>query len=269
MRGAGQGICSQWAALGTAIILICIVGAKAARAEMIRVISAPDLEIGELRPPIRPQIRHTPDVSGPLRKSDLLRPKKRTRIIPKARWDFRPEGREWSKAALSAIASHGRRLDHVVPQDIERWCPGYRENPTELRRAFWVGLLSALAKHESTWRPEAVGGGGRWYGLLQIYPDTARRYGCQARSGAALKDGPLNLSCAIRILNVTVPRDQAIAVKAKRWRGIAADWGPMTKPDKIAEMSSWTRTQSYCKRALAPVKSLRPLARTDRLAVAR
>lgn len=190
-----------------------------------------------------------------------IRPRARQAWLPEARWDFRPDGQVWTRAAWSAIAAHGTRLEEVVPRDIATWCPGYPSNPPELRRAFWIGMMSALAKHESTWRPEAVGGGDLWYGLLQIYPDTARRYGCRARTGAALKDGADNLACAVRIMNVTVPRDRAIALHDGRWRGVAADWGPMTNRGKIAEMAAWTRGQEYCKARPALFTSLRPRAR--------
>ncbi|MCF2904323.1 lytic transglycosylase domain-containing protein [Octadecabacter sp. CECT 8868] len=188
------------------------------------------------------------------------RPVMRTNYIPDARWDFKSGSDSWTRAALAALRSHGTRMEETVPRDIENWCPAYEDNPPHLRRAFWVGMMSALAKHESTYRPEAVGGPNLWYGLLQIYPDTARRYGCRATTGEALKDPEDNLSCAIRIMNVTVPRDNAIAVRDSRWRGVAADWGPMTRPSKIAEMSAWTRQQEYCE---APVNigSIRPSAR--------
>lgn len=186
-----------------------------------------------------------------------VRPVARAAFQPRARWDFRPDGARWTRAAMSAIAMHGQSLETTVPRDIAAWCPAYAENPPELRRAFWAGMMSALAKHESTYRPDAVGGGNLWFGLLQIYPDTARRYGCRARTGDALTDPEDNLSCAARIMAVTVPRDRAVAVNDGRWRGVAADWGPMTNRGKIAEMSAWTRQQSYC----VPLESIRPRLR--------
>ena len=163
--------------------------------------------------------------------------------LPVARWDFRPEGREWTEASVAALASHGRPLLEIVPQDIEAWCPGYDTASEAERKEFWVGLLSALAKHESTWRPEAAGGGGKWFGLLQISPATARGYGCQAQTAEALKNGVANLSCAIRIMAVTVPRDGVVAANG---RGVAADWGPFHQASKREEMRNWVRSQSYC-----------------------
>lgn len=194
-----------------------------------------------------------------------LRPVLRVNYIPDARWDFRGDSASWTTAALSALRSHGTRLQDTVPRDISTWCPAYENNPPHLRRAFWVGMMSALVKHESTFRPAAVGGGNLWFGLMQIYPQTARHYGCDATTGEALQDAEDNLSCAIRIMNVTVPRDNAIAVHDSRWRGVAADWGPMSDRGKIAEMAAWTRKQDYC---VSPVivASIRPQARSGLMA---
>ncbi len=184
-------------------------------------------------------------------------PVARPTAIPPTRWQHRPEAAQWTRGALAALQAHGKALEKTVPRDIAEWCPGYVAAAPPQRRAFWVGFLSALAKHESTYRPDAVGGGGRWYGLLQILPSTARGYGCRARSGSALMDGAANLSCAIRILAVTVPRDQAIGLKDRRWLGVAADWGPLRSSRKRAEMAGWLRRQGFC----AVTRSLRPKAR--------
>lgn len=186
-----------------------------------------------------------------------LRPQARNGFLPRTRWEHKPGHTVWTRAAMSAVGSHGDGLDSVVPRDIDTWCPAYAKNPPELRRAFWVGMMSALAKHESTYNPNAVGGPNLWYGLLQIYPDTARRYGCRATTGDALKNPTENLSCAARIMNVTVSRDNAIALYDGRWRGVAADWGPMSNRSKIPEMANWTRQQSYC----VPVQNIRPQMR--------
>ncbi len=158
---------------------------------------------------------------------------------PAMRWDHRPEASDWTAATLTALRSHGAVLAALEPADIEAWCPGYSEASLSERRAFWAGLLSALAKHESTWNPVAVGGGGRWYGLVQIDPRTARGHGCVADSGAELKDGSANLSCAVRIAARQVPKRGTVASGMR-------DWGPFHHEAKRAEMSAWTRSQAYC-----------------------
>ncbi len=183
-----------------------------------------------------------------------LSPVARPDALPTARWSGSSRGVLWTRAAVSALRGHADTLPRQVPRDIDAWCPAYRKADTAQREAFWVGLVSAMAKHESSYRPGAVGGGGRWYGLLQILPGTARGYGCRARSGEALTHGPANLSCALRIMARTVARD---GVVAQGMRGVAADWGPFHSSAKRADMMGWTRSQTYCQ----PILDTRPQAR--------
>lgn len=175
--------------------------------------------------------------------------------IPRTRWDHKPKAELWTRSALAALESHGTTLTQGVPRDIDQWCPAYPTAPDRARKAFWVGFLSALAKHESTYRAEAVGGGGRWFGLLQIVPATARGYNCRAQTGKALKAGAENLSCGIRIMAQTVSRDGVIA---RGFRGVAADWGPLRNARKRGDMMAWTSKQSYCRPMAATRPKLRP-----------
>lgn len=185
-----------------------------------------------------------------------VRPVART-VLPEARWDHRPDGEVWTRAVLSALNGQRHDLSDIVPRDIGHWCPAYAGNPEPLRDAFWVGLISALARHESRFDPQAVGG-GQWYGLMQIWPPTARHFGCGATSAAELTDPAANLACAARIMTATVRRDRAVALHDGRWQGVAADWGPMTEDHKREEMAAWTRAQDYC---VVRTPQLRPVAR--------
>lgn len=173
--------------------------------------------------------------------------------IPAARWDHRPEAREWTTATLAAIRGKGDRLVNSVPADIATFCPAYTKAEDADRRAFWVGLLSALAKHESTWNPRAAGEGGKYRGLLQIAPGTARAYGCDA---GRLYDGAANLSCAVNIAAYQVARTGVVAGGPGGWGGLAADWGPMRNRKKLADIAAWTRDQDYCR--LESPKGLAP-----------
>lgn len=193
--------------------------------------------------------------SVPQFESDL-RPPARNPVLPSTRWQHKDGHAVWTRAALSALKGHGQPLVELVPADIGNWCPAYPQASDADRRAFWVGFLSALAKHESTYRATAVGGGGRWYGLLQILPGTARGYKCNVGTGRALKNGAANLSCAIRIMAVTVPRDGVIY--GRGGRGVAADWGPMRSSKKRRDMSGWLREQSYCQSVSTTRPKLRP-----------
>lgn len=168
--------------------------------------------------------------------------------LPAMAWDHRPEAAEWTRATIAAIHDHGTGLLLNIPGDIDEYCPGYTRADTDDRTAFWSGILSALAKHESTWRPEASGGGGLWIGLTQIDPRTARAFGCDATTVAQLKDGAANLSCAVRIAGSQVGRDALVVTDGQGWRGLARDWAPFRNPEKRAEMAAWTRQQAYCQR---------------------
>jgi hypothetical protein len=189
--------------------------------------------------------------------TSVLRAPSRDTEMPNTRWTHQPDHLLWNRAALSALKTHGKPLVDLVPDDIREWCPRYPEATDADRRAFWLGFMSALAKFESTYKPRAVGGGGRWYGLLQILPATARGYKCNVGTGEALLDGSANLSCAIRIMAFTVPRDGVVHAKDKKWRGVSADWGPMRSPAKRADMAGWLKRQLYCTR----LDSLRPRTR--------
>ena len=163
---------------------------------------------------------------------------------PAMRWDHRPEAAEWTTRSLAAIAARDDRLAARVPADIHGWCPGYEKNSLAERRAFWAGLLSAVAKYESSWNPAASGGGGRYIGVMQISPKSARNYGCAATSAAALKDGAANLECAVEMMSRNVARDGVVAGRGNR--GIGRDWMPLRKGAERGEMAAWTSAQSYC-----------------------
>lgn len=166
-------------------------------------------------------------------------------VAPPMRWDHHPEAADWTESTLVALSSKDALLSQQVPADIETWCPAYPEAPVEARRAFWAGLLSALAKHESTWNPKASGGGGRWIGLMQISPRTASHFGCEATSVGALKDGGANLQCAVEIMSEQVAKDGLVAGGGNR--GIGRDWAPLRSSEKRDDMAAWTRQQPYCR----------------------
>lgn len=165
-------------------------------------------------------------------------------VAPPMQWDHHPEGVEWTESTLVAVSSKDPLLSERVPADIDAWCPGYTEASVEERRAFWTGLLSAVAKYESTWNETASGGGGRWIGLMQIDPRSAANYGCEATSVGALKDGEANLECAVEIMSRQVAKDGLVAGGGNR--GIGRDWAPLRSGEKRAAMAAWTRAQPYC-----------------------
>jgi hypothetical protein len=161
-----------------------------------------------------------------------------------ARWDHRPEAAAWNAAALRALHGPGAALLALEPADAQEFCPGYDAARPEGRAAFWVALLSALARHESGHRPEAAGGGGRYHGLLQISPATARFHGCEMAAPQGLFDGATNLACAVRIAARAVRRDGVVATGRG---GMAADWPPLRDPATRAEIAGFTRAIPACR----------------------
>lgn len=208
--------------------------------------------------PERPTPRFVPTVEeDPILRRPADRPAARNNHLPRASWEHRRNGDLWTRVALASVRTHGRALLEVVPKDIAEWCPAYPDSGEEQRAAFWAALLSTLSRYESTWNTHAVGGGGQWFGLMQIYPPTAEFRNCRVQSGDGLKHGPSNLNCAVRIMAVTVPRDNAIAIEEGRWKGVAADWGPIRNDWMRRDMQRYTKRQTYCR----PLSEVRPRKR--------
>ena len=159
------------------------------------------------------------------------------------RWDHRPEAPVWNAAMVEALTGKQAAMLAEIPRDAADFCPGYARAETEARAAFWVAFFSGLARFESGWRPEAAGAGGRYRGLLQISPATARHHRCQMDSADALYDGATNLTCATRIAASAVQRDGVIATGRG---GVARDWPPLRNPRKRAEIAEFTRTLPVC-----------------------
>lgn len=168
--------------------------------------------------------------------------------VPPLHWDElrpgmeAPAGPGWGSALLRALRAQPGLLG-TVPDDIDAWCPAYPGAGPDQRAAFWAGLVSVLSWYESTHRPDAVGGGGRWFGLVQIAPATARARGCAVGSGAALMNGAANLRCAVRIVAQNVARD---GVVSRGMRGVAAEWGPFHSRQRREAMRDWVSGQPYC-----------------------
>jgi hypothetical protein len=161
-----------------------------------------------------------------------------------ARWDHRPEAAEWNDAAMRALQGPGAAMLALQPADAETFCPGYDSAGPEGRAAFWVAFMSGLARYESGHRPEAAGAGGRYQGLLQISPATARFHGCEMTSPRGLYDGATNVACAVRIAARAVTRDRVVASGRG---GMAADWPPLRDPAKRDAIAAFTRAIPACR----------------------
>lgn len=163
---------------------------------------------------------------------------------PPMGWDSRPEAAEWTQASLMAVEARDEALTETIPADIGDWCPGYAKGSAADRRAFWAGLMSAVARYESSWNPQAAGGGGRYIGVMQISPRSADYHNCSADTRAELSDGAANLQCATQIMAASVAADRKVAGNGRE--GAGRDWTPFRDAEKRAAMSAWTKAQPYC-----------------------
>lgn len=159
------------------------------------------------------------------------------------RWDHRHEAGAWNAAAMAALQGPGAAMLAEHLSDAEEFCPNWDHADAEGRAAFWVAFMSGLARFESNHRPEARGAGGRYHGLLQILPATARFHGCETGHPDGLLDGAANLACAVRIAARSVARDGVIASGRG---GMAADWPPLRNPRIRGEIAAFTRSIPAC-----------------------
>lgn len=176
---------------------------------------------------------------------------------PPADWDGKPGGREWTDSAHVAVVELGSELLTANPRDVRDYCPSYDRLNNEQRRAFWVYLLSRLARFESNHDPsvrftesfnDSQGNPVISRGLLQISRESANGYGCAIGEEAELHDPKINIRCGVRILKRWVAeRDGVIAARTNgEWRGAARYWSPFRDESKRAQIASATASQSYC-----------------------
>lgn len=60
----------------------------------------------------------------------------------------------WTRIAEATVGATG--LANATPKDAKNFCPAYAGLNPERRKIFWAGLLSAMARPESNFKPEAT-----------------------------------------------------------------------------------------------------------------
>ncbi|MDX2235699.1 MAG: transglycosylase SLT domain-containing protein [Hyphomonadaceae bacterium] len=178
---------------------------------------------------------------------------------PPNSWDVRLEGETWTATTHAAIDVLAPQLLTTLPADIDAFCPGYRTAAPANRRAFYVALLSELARYESNFDPaarvqetftDASGQRVVSRGLLRLSPDAANGAGCAITNPQQLHDPTANIQCAVRILNRWVTQDQLIAgYSAGAWRGASRTWTSLRAREKLADLQAATNAKPYCARA--------------------
>ena len=127
---------------------------------------------------------------------------------PAADWDWRPDAREWTEMAHVALVDLGSGLLTTTPRDIADYCPSYQRLNDESRRAFWVYLLSRLARIESNPDPGmnftqsfngSQGNPVISRGLLQISKESANGYGCRIVDADELHDPEVDIRYRFKV----------------------------------------------------------------------
>lgn len=171
-----------------------------------------------------------------------------------ADWGQKPE---WSAFTLAAIAEHGAALLNKNPGDWAAWCGrDWVKLSSDEKAAFYLGLISALARFESSFKPDVTytenfkDSQGAFIisrGLLQISKESANGYACGITDAKMLHDPRTNLSCGVRILSRWVERDGVIqGGGAGAWTGAARYWSPFRDSAKRAKMAAFTKGMKVC-----------------------
>lgn len=178
-----------------------------------------------------------------------------------ADWDERPDGAQWTSFTRAALATDGRALLKAEPTDAAAYCPAYATLNEEEREAFWLGLISSMARFESGFRPntsfqesfnDRTGRPVVSRGLLQLSHESANSglYRCGIQNSEELHDPRTNLTCAVKIMAALVSRDGTIGTRQNgRWRGGSAYWSVLrTTSGSNPKIRSYTGGMVVCQR---------------------
>jgi hypothetical protein len=165
---------------------------------------------------------------------------------------------KWTLAAEKAVIA--TNLVKLSPKDILTFCPAYFGLDADKRVHFWVGLLSAMAKPESGFKPEtkysepdivdAKNQNVVSRGLLQVSMESANQkvYSCNIKSAEDLHKVDINLNCSARIMQYWVEKDSLIAAASKPAVGASRYWSVLRAwRGHLVEISAFTKGMEVCK----------------------
>lgn len=176
-----------------------------------------------------------------------------------ADWDEQADGAQWTAFTHAALATDGRALRAIEPTDVAAYCPAYATLSGEERDAFWLSLLSSMARFESGFRPatsfqesfnDRNGNPVISRGLLQLSQESANSslYRCGIEDSEELHDPRTNLTCSVKIMTALVSRDRSIGTLVNgRWRGGSAYWSVLrTTSDSNPKIRAYTNKVTVC-----------------------
>lgn len=139
--------------------------------------------------------------------------------LPTVSGDYWPK-EEFRKASIKAIQDHGGALLTFSPKDKAEWCWKNGESAV----SFYNRLFSAIAKFESSYKPDATykesfkdakGNNVISVGLLQNSQESCTAVYKFPSTTQSLKDPYNNLACSVKIFARWVPSHGVIAQDSK------------------------------------------------------
>lgn len=140
-------------------------------------------------------------------------------IKVKADWD----NEAWTQFVLDALEKHRQDLlKFDNPKDAETF--GYKAKTIAEKKAFYLMLISSMARCESSFKPEtsykesfndSKGKPVISRGLLQISIESGRGYNKSLKKAEELHDPKINLETGVMILNRWIPKDGYIGTNKK------------------------------------------------------
>lgn len=204
-------------------------------------------------------------VKGPEPITDNM-PDKPVKIEASYDWDHKSDSKNWTEFTRKALLKRGKNLLNKKsdPASAGRYCDRFNEMNKEERIVFWTGLIAAMARYESSFRPSTTfkesfknSKGERVIsaGLLQASYESARGYGFKDATTEKLKDPEYNLNVGVQILERWFGAHAHIATKVDgKWRGGAKYWSvlrPRTN-SKVYKIRKVTKAMAVCKKKTTP-----------------
>ena len=171
-------------------------------------------------------------------------------------------GKDLTRITLRELSAQPDTFFAVTPQDYRQWCPAFKQLGVEGRKAFYLALISGVARYESDFRAGVKyfePGGHYSRGLTQL-GQLALSYYPRSRCDVSgdprqLHDPSENLTCATMLVSYWVQRDEHIATKRKdgegsgdgRYAGAARYWSTLREGLRgYDEISAYTRSLPIC-----------------------
>lgn len=181
-----------------------------------------------------------------------------------------PNSSSWSNYIYKVILSEEPQMFDVnSANDVELFCPKYRQLDETERLNFWGQLFAAMSFHESRWDPIArmiestmgidpiTGRQVASEGLLQMSYQDVPNYGnvCEfnweldkhlevKNPNRTILDPFKNLRCGIKIMAKQISRYNRIAIRSGAYWAVIIPGG---RYNKINEISKMVKQLSFCR----------------------